>query len=234
MNIALMRRRRMGGSLSLSAQVEAILAGTTGFALDPSDLSTLFQDTAGTVPVTTAGQAVARINSKWGTTAYEFAQAAAANRPASSDLRSLAFAVDDLLDIGSNRFFSNEVGMTFTARVVVDTLAAAQGIINVSRGGSTTLSRWLMQVTSAGQLSQFCRRGDGDPGNTASSAGGLITAGVPFTVQGQVNFATDVARILLNGTEVATTAQGGTSGQTRLLQSRGGQLSATCLRALRH
>jgi len=33
---------------------------------DPSDLSTLFQDTAGTTPVTTAGQSVARINDKSG------------------------------------------------------------------------------------------------------------------------------------------------------------------------
>jgi hypothetical protein len=33
---------------------------------DPSDLTTLFQDTAGTIPVTAAGQSVARINDKSG------------------------------------------------------------------------------------------------------------------------------------------------------------------------
>lgn len=37
-----------------------------GVWYDPSDLSTMFQDTAGTVPVTAAGQSVARINDKSG------------------------------------------------------------------------------------------------------------------------------------------------------------------------
>ena len=41
-------------------------ASEPGFWFDPSDLSTLFQDTAGTVPVTVAGQSVARINDKSG------------------------------------------------------------------------------------------------------------------------------------------------------------------------
>lgn len=41
-------------------------ASEPGFWFDPSDLSTLFQDTAGTTPVTVAGQSVARINDKSG------------------------------------------------------------------------------------------------------------------------------------------------------------------------
>lgn len=41
-------------------------AGEQGFWYDPSDFSTLFQDTAGTVPVTAVGQSVARINDKSG------------------------------------------------------------------------------------------------------------------------------------------------------------------------
>lgn len=41
-------------------------ASEPGFWFDPSDLTTLFQDTAGTTPVTAAGQSVARINDKSG------------------------------------------------------------------------------------------------------------------------------------------------------------------------
>jgi hypothetical protein len=41
-------------------------AGEQGAWYDPSDISTLFQDTSGTMPVTAAGQSVARINDKSG------------------------------------------------------------------------------------------------------------------------------------------------------------------------
>lgn len=41
-------------------------AGEQGVWYDPSDFSTMFQDTAGTTPVTATGQSVARINDKSG------------------------------------------------------------------------------------------------------------------------------------------------------------------------
>lgn len=47
---------------------------------DPSDLTTLFQDTAGTVPVTAAGQSVARVNDKSGR-GNNLTQSTAGNRP---------------------------------------------------------------------------------------------------------------------------------------------------------
>jgi hypothetical protein len=47
---------------------------------DISDLSTLFQDTAGTTPVTAAGQSVARVNDKSGN-GRNLTQVTAANRP---------------------------------------------------------------------------------------------------------------------------------------------------------
>jgi len=55
-------------------------ASEPGFWYDPSDLSTLFQDTAGTTPVTAAGQSVARINDKSGRGNHA-TQATAAQRP---------------------------------------------------------------------------------------------------------------------------------------------------------
>ncbi len=55
-------------------------ASEPGFWFDPSDLSTLFQDTAGTTPVTAAGQSVARINDKSGRGNHA-TQATAAQRP---------------------------------------------------------------------------------------------------------------------------------------------------------
>lgn len=71
---------------------------------DPSDLSTLWQDTAGTVAVTTDGQAVARINDKSGN-AYHLTHGTAANRPlykTSGGLHWLDFdGVDDFLSIAA-------------------------------------------------------------------------------------------------------------------------------------
>lgn len=55
-------RRRAGGF-----SPAALLAGSTAFAwYDPSDLTTMFQDSAGTTPVTAPAQTVARINDKSG------------------------------------------------------------------------------------------------------------------------------------------------------------------------
>jgi len=55
-------------------------ASEPGLWLDPFDLSTLFQDTAGTQPVTAAGQSVARVNDKSGR-GNHVTQATAASRP---------------------------------------------------------------------------------------------------------------------------------------------------------
>jgi hypothetical protein len=55
-------------------------SGQMGAWYDPSDRSTLWQDTAGTVPVTAAGQSVARMNDKSGRSFHQL-QATAASRP---------------------------------------------------------------------------------------------------------------------------------------------------------
>lgn len=54
--------------------------GIAGGWYDPSDLTTMFQDTAGTVPITADGQAVARINDKSGNNKH-LTQATGANCP---------------------------------------------------------------------------------------------------------------------------------------------------------
>jgi len=57
--------RRGGGAPSFDPAT-LFASGEQGGWYDPSDFSTMFQDTAGTVPVTAVGQAVARINDKSG------------------------------------------------------------------------------------------------------------------------------------------------------------------------
>lgn len=95
MQMAARRRRMLGFSpLALFA------ASEPGVWLDPSDLSTLFQDTAGTTPVTAAGQTVGLVLDKSGRGNHA-TQATAASRPTYqvvSGLPCLVFdGVDDFL-----------------------------------------------------------------------------------------------------------------------------------------
>jgi hypothetical protein len=60
--------------------LDLFTAGEQGYWLDPSDFSTMFQDTAGTTPVTAVGQTVARINDKSGR-GNHFTQSSASLRP---------------------------------------------------------------------------------------------------------------------------------------------------------
>lgn len=60
--------------------VDLFALGEQGFWYDPSDESTVFQDVAGTIPVTALGQTVARINDKSGR-GNHLTQATAASRP---------------------------------------------------------------------------------------------------------------------------------------------------------
>lgn len=54
--------------------------GEQGFAYDPNDLSTLYQDAAGTIPVTAAGQPVGLMKDKSGRNNHAF-QTVSASRP---------------------------------------------------------------------------------------------------------------------------------------------------------
>ena len=76
--------------------------GTDGAWFDPSDLSTLFQDSAGTTPVTASGQPVGKMLDKSGNGNHA-TQAISAKRPtymSGSGLHWLAFdGADDVLDV---------------------------------------------------------------------------------------------------------------------------------------
>jgi len=74
--------------------------GAEGAWYDPSDLSTLFQDSAGTTPVTTAGQPVGRMLDNSGR-ANHAVQATAASRPTyqTGPARATLDKVDDLLSV---------------------------------------------------------------------------------------------------------------------------------------
>ena len=66
---------------NISSLIKSLFANNEqGFAYDPSDLSTLFQDAAGTIPVTAEGQPVGLMLDKSGRNNHAF-QTASARRP---------------------------------------------------------------------------------------------------------------------------------------------------------
>ena len=70
-----------GTSKTLNQLIKSLFAnGEQGFAYDPNDLSTMFQDAAGTIPVTGAGQPVGLMFDKSGRNNHA-AQTASAARP---------------------------------------------------------------------------------------------------------------------------------------------------------
>ena len=108
--------------------------GVIGVWYDPSDLTTLFQDSAGTTPVTASGQPVGKMLDKSGNGNHA-TQAISAKRPIyteGSGLSWLAFdGVDDFMSVPSStdkfKFLHNGLGCTtFSA---IDSASGHNGVI---------------------------------------------------------------------------------------------------------
>ena len=106
-------------------------AGEEGAWFDPGDIATLFQDTAGTVPVTTAGQSVALMKDKSGRS-HNATQATAGYRPT---WQIDPYGYGYLLFDGVNDYMvTGNIDLTGTAQVtasvglLVDTTNRAAGI----------------------------------------------------------------------------------------------------------
>ena len=104
------------GGLTFDQQIQKLFAnGEQGFFYDPNDLSTMFQDAAGTVPVTGAGQPVGLIRDKSGRNNHA-RQTASASRPI---LRQNAITGAYYLEFdGSDDFLqTNNIDFTATDKV---------------------------------------------------------------------------------------------------------------------
>lgn len=216
------RRRRAGSATpSLSAQVEAILAGTTGFALDPSDTTTMHQDTARTVPVASASDPVGNIRSKWGTTTYDWSQATAASRPAWDGVAGLAFdGSDDRLDVFSDLSIAagkDDILVSLGAKVT--SFVGTRALYNV---GSTSLTtgRFACFVPDTGAVQIFARRNT-ESGTFCNSAASALTAATKavltqkykFTGSPTINSRKDGSQIANTDPFATSAVTGGNSGR---------------------
>ena len=123
-------KRDMGYVQTLNSLVLGLFAsGEPGFWLDPSDLSTMYQDSSGTTPVTAVEQPVGRINDKSGR-GCNYTQSTAGVRPVLSARVNLLTKTEQF----DNAAWTKANGGTGTLPVVT----ANQG---VAPDGTTTADR---------------------------------------------------------------------------------------------
>lgn len=117
-------------------------SGEDGAWYDPSDLSTLWKDTAGTTPVTSDGDAVARIDDKSGN-GYHLIQPTLANRPiykTDGSYHWLSFSGSEWMYVG------HAIGSLSSSFVVA---VAAK-----SNAASSVLALWSTQSSSTHPIDQ--------------------------------------------------------------------------------
>ena len=142
-------------------------ASEKGVWYDPGDITTLFQDTAGTIPVTASGQTVALMKDKSGN-GIDATQSDATKRPTftiypNSEYGYLNFdGTNDFMVTGSLTFAATSVStITATVGVQVDTGATGSRIV-IELGTDTSTSNGSFYITApstAGDHS-FGLRGD--------------------------------------------------------------------------
>lgn len=192
----------------------AWLAGRVGYGLDPHTISTLFQDTAGAIPVTADGQPVGLARSRFDPVTpavADFLQSVAAQQPAYQAGSLDPDGVDDILPYnygatGVMPIFQGINGFVASVLVEMVSLATNQVVWVSGFGGTAANFRHRIRVTTTGAI-QFSAQ-DAQNGAPVSvlSATGLITVGTKALITLAVDHDAKVLKGYLNGVEVASLA----------------------------
>lgn len=177
----------IGGSTpTFDQQIQKLFSNNEqGFFYDPSDLSTMYQDAAGSVPVTAAGQPVGLIRDKSGRNNHAF-QTVSASRPilkrnATTGAYYLAFdGADDFLQTNNIDFTSTDKVSLFAG--VTKLADTTQIIAELSQGISA----------NAGSF-YFVAGTDGGGNGYVSMARGSSSVGIGKAARNFTYLAPDVA-----------------------------------------
>ena len=131
---------------------ELFAAGEKGVWYDISDLSTLFQDAAGTIPVTADGQTVGKILDKSGNNIHA-TQATAGSRPTYRiDIDGFAYlqfdGVNDSL-VSSTLNLSTTDKVTWSSGLYVDSAAAGAVVMEFSANTNTNTGTFYLSAPSS-------------------------------------------------------------------------------------
>jgi hypothetical protein len=202
------RRRGLGGAFN---PLSLFSGGVAGAWYDPSDLSTLFTDSAGTTPVTTVGDSVGKILDKSGNGSHA-TQSTSGSRPTlqqtAGGLYYLDFdGTDDFL-VSSAMNFTGTDKMFFCAGLRKDSDAADGVFAELSTGAAT--GRIGIHVPWDAGLSRYLLRSTGTI--TVSCNTTLVAFNAPNTavLSAIGNISGDSAILRLNGVQrnSITTDQG--------------------------
>lgn len=178
-------------------------AGEQGAWYDPSDLSTLFQDAAGTIPVTASGQPVGRMLDKSGRGNHA-TQATATARPIYTEaggLRYLAFAgVDDFMVTGAVNFTATD---KMTSWAGVRKLSDAARSMLFEMGNSSAGAVRMEAPNSVGVGNYLFASGGTNIGAGIATMNGYA-APISNVLSGTSDIASDVAILRINGAQVGS------------------------------
>lgn len=190
--------------------------------LDPADLSNMFQDSAGTTPVTATGQPVGLIRDKSGNN-RNASQSTAGFRPILQNDGSrnyLSFdGTDDYLDLSSTAaaIFQN-VAASYIAARSQTAITLATVIMNVNVNGSAQLARHALQMNPNAGATQGnrVRRLDADAG-VSSVLAAATSANV--TLISVVDFVAGTSQLYSDGTLADSDALASSGGNSQNLVS---------------
>ena len=174
--------------LLLSSMIKEMFIGNQGFWYDPNDLSTLFQDAAGTIPVTAAGQPVGLMLDKSGRNNHAY-QSVSASRPilqrnATTGAYYLAFdGVDDFFVTNNIDFTATDkVSLFAGVRKLSDALA---GIIIESSLSIVATGTFALTAPSSASVPSFSARVNATPSgiSTALASGNAAPISAVLTAK---------------------------------------------------
>ena len=179
-------------------------ASEPGFWYDPSDLSTLFQDSAGTTPVTAAGQSVGLVLDKSGRGNHA-TQPTSLSRP--------TYQVDSngrgyLLFDGSDDFLVTPTITPGTDKVQVfagvrKLSDAARGML-VELGNAPGLQTWRLEAPDGPALPRYLWNSSGSSSSSTVASG--YAAPITNVLTGIGDIAADTAILRVNAAQAASSA----------------------------
>ena len=202
-------------SRTLNQIIKSLFANNEqGFAYDPNDLSTMFQDAAGTIPVTVAGQPVGLIRDKSGRNNHAF-QTTSASRPilqrnATTGAYYLAFdGADDFLQTNNIDFTATDkVSLFAGVRKLSDANAGA--LIELSTNASSTAGTFGINAPDGASSNDYLVRLRGIYDNFKRMTGNLapVSSVVSARLDAQQLTVNNKINVRLNGITSAASGSG--------------------------
>ena len=199
-----------GQSNTLASIIKSLFANNEqGFAYDSNDLSTMFQDAAGTIPVTGAGQPVGLIKDKSGNNNHAFATSSA-TRPI---LRQNTITKAYYLEFDGSDDFLVTSNINFTATDKVSLFAGVRKLSDANIGSVFGLSS--APLSASGVFEMYTPQTVGGEGFAYYSRGAStrsvvlaqgLKAPVGFILSAQTDIANNTVICKINQTLAAVTA----------------------------